>query len=284
MTEELQSLSQQGRLSEEVFCRAFGALCRQLEEDKEGYSPYLFWGTLKNEDESRPDTRMVDPGILQRLCVKATVSPLDADFRTAHAGLLATYGSLLSSTLTPSGYWRDRWLEGYIEHGLALEEGIFSPEPKHGTLLLNVTYFAGRIAFRSDRKRLDQLKALESKAPKSLLDYPFTDVPVISVIETTRGGVKNPIEIHLDFLALRPNAGGYSHLLVYSAKESAEGFLSLINVLPVKEDQFKAWTQASTLGKARPIRAGFSAAILGLAEPHLGDRTLRLSNAAPAAP
>lgn len=278
LSESLQQLAHQGQLTDDIFCKNFKRICDQLKEEREGYGPYLFWGLSENQDPSRPDRPITEPAVLAELFRLASVSPMDPAFHTVHSGMLQSYGTLFSTTLRPEGYARDRWLDHAFEAGLGLAESeYFNPQPEGGTFLSNLTYFAGRIAFRDQPTRLEQLKALEPKVAKKLRKTDYSRFTVATVIETTKGSFENPIEARLDFVTLQPNAAGYSHALVYSVKESEDGAFQLLNVDLIRLDRFRQLSQASSLGSGKTIRPLYGAVILGLKAPRPGTRSLKLA-------
>ncbi|MDS0199137.1 amino acid deaminase [Microbacterium imperiale] len=64
---------------------------------------------------------------------------LTADWPIGNAGLLHVYGYLLSTTPTPYGLKRERWLGGDLATALGLDDEAFLPWPPGPTLLARVT-------------------------------------------------------------------------------------------------------------------------------------------------
>jgi hypothetical protein len=97
-----------------------------------------------------------------------------------HAGLMHTYGYLLSNLETPFGFKRERYTSGSIATGLALEpRDLLSPWPSEGTLLSNLSAIAGDIAAsRSDFARdrfVEHAPAHELTLQTDLVAFPNAD-------------------------------------------------------------------------------------------------------------
>ncbi|MEO0448330.1 MAG: hypothetical protein AAF191_19885 [Verrucomicrobiota bacterium] len=98
------------------------------------------WGWSSNID-SGAKVPVVVPGLLMALGEAAGLggAKKDKDGGLFHAGILHTYGYLLSNVETPFGQKRDRWCQGNLARGLGLPESFLSPEPSSGSLFENVT-------------------------------------------------------------------------------------------------------------------------------------------------
>lgn len=75
---------------------------------------------------------------------------LEATWPVGNAGLLHVYGYLLSTTPTPYGLKRERWLSGELERACGLEAGALLPWAGRGTLLSRVTAAAASLLSRPD--------------------------------------------------------------------------------------------------------------------------------------
>lgn len=64
---------------------------------------------------------------------------LISDWPVGNAGLLHTYGYLLSAEWTPYGWKRERWVDGELATWLGLDPRMLAPIPHEGTLLGNLT-------------------------------------------------------------------------------------------------------------------------------------------------
>lgn len=113
------------------------SLLRQIESD--AATPGLFdaWSLSSNIDAGTKKPT-VKPQLLKRLGELAG-QPIDEENQVANAGMLHTYGYLLSNVRTSFGFKRARWTQSSMERGLGLPKGHISPTPKSGTLLSNLS-------------------------------------------------------------------------------------------------------------------------------------------------
>ncbi|MEZ3155736.1 amino acid deaminase [Microbacterium sp. BWR-S6Y] len=75
---------------------------------------------------------------------------LEATWPVGNAGLLHVYGYLLSTTPTPYGLKRERWLSGELERACGLEVGALLPWAGTETLLARATAVASALLARAD--------------------------------------------------------------------------------------------------------------------------------------
>lgn len=75
---------------------------------------------------------------------------LTAEWPIGNAGVLHVYGYLLSTTPTPYGLKRERWLSGELERACGLETGALLPWAGAETLLSRATAAASALLARSD--------------------------------------------------------------------------------------------------------------------------------------
>ena len=92
------------------------------------------WGLSTVIDENI-DAPVIPRGDFERL---HGLAALDADWPIGNAGLLHSYGYLLSTVQTPYGLKRDRWLDGALARTLGLPADGFLPTGR-GTLLARLT-------------------------------------------------------------------------------------------------------------------------------------------------
>lgn len=104
------------------------------------------------------------------------------------AGVEHTYGYLFSLLHTPFGYKRARWVRDDIEAGFGLPRGTLGPLPKEGTLFSNLTYFAGKVAFResADERELDAVAAGATDVAAELTRFDYVKLLPARVEETVR--------------------------------------------------------------------------------------------------
>lgn len=96
---------------------------------------------------------------------------LDASWPVGNAGLLHVYGYLLSTTPTPYGLKRERWLADDLALACGLFRGAFSPWTGADTLLSRVTAAAASLLSRPDT--IDE--AVEGRSTRIALGDPLPD-------------------------------------------------------------------------------------------------------------
>jgi hypothetical protein len=116
--------------------RSHPAMLNQILEDAECPERFAAWGKSSNLERDA-DRELVHPALLCALCGLAGLEPPHNS--VTNAGLLHTYGYLLSNRRTPFGFKRERWTQPVLETGLNLRPGLLLPVPRSGTLLGNVT-------------------------------------------------------------------------------------------------------------------------------------------------
>jgi len=119
-----------------ILSRLHPALLAAMEDDATHPERFAAWGESSNR-EQEPEIELVHPRLLEALCQVVGLPQPEGD-RT-NAGLLHTYGYLLSNRRTTYGYKRERWTGRDLERGLHLRPGSVAPLPPEGTLLRNVT-------------------------------------------------------------------------------------------------------------------------------------------------
>lgn len=192
------------------------------------------WGKSVNFDE-HAQAVIVDSATLTALFSAAKVAP-------GHAGVTHTYGYLTSTLVTPYGYKRDRWTSGVIERGFGLEPGTLSPAPSTGTLLSNLTGFAGAIAFRADKT--------EREAAARVRRFDLRGLTPVRLTETVGNA-----SIRTDFV---PYLHGDGALLVYSWRDLKAKRSYLITAFPVESKFAVGLFDPRLLGKGRPVSARYN--------------------------
>jgi hypothetical protein len=236
------------------------------------------WGLSLNHDENTGRS-IVDERLLRAFSELVGASAPESAARltlgdaVAHAGVQHTYGYLFSIEKTPYGYKRARWVEGELEAGFGLPAGTLGPEPRSGSFLANVSYFAARLALADHAPTLQALERLEGGVPKELLAIDWRKITATRLRETLRLGGR-VVELRTDFVPWperpsRANAGaGNSHLLIYSARDRTTGAEALgprlITLFPVREDFVERATARGRLGKNQPIQTRYNGAIAGV--------------------
>lgn len=272
----------------------------QLERDRKASGLADLWGTSRNIDESslpttpKPSVTRIVPENLLRAFTSIWPLPFAPDYTEGHAGLTHTYGYLFSTLQTPYGYKRARYVKGEIEAGFGLPAGLLGGLPTSGTLLQNLTYFAGRIAFRpgasespGDARGLQALEAL-AKSPSSgvapaVLNFDYASLKPkrlleqLEIVEPVPPGGKPEwatrihIEMRTDlvpFLHSNPT-GKNSALLIHSIAHWPSGALirvsppapRLITVFPVEASFAERLFDPNALGEKVPMKARYNAVL-----------------------
>ncbi|MBI5597866.1 MAG: hypothetical protein HY928_17410 [Elusimicrobia bacterium] len=223
---ELARAQEEGRALAPLLEELLPGVARQLRADRAREGLKALWGESINFDELAKST-IVPEGVLAVL-EGAFGAPSSGG--RAHAGLEHTYGYVLSTLKTPYGFKRARWVSGELERGLGLPEGTLGPAPKEGTLFANATMLAGRIALRDDEPSLAALKEAGGATAKALADYDYGTLEVTRLEERAAGAA-----LRTDVVRFPHPAVPDTHLLVYSASESAAGRPRLITMFPIAE-------------------------------------------------
>ena len=219
------------------------------------------WGNSLNRDEIT-GTTIVAPHILRAI---GDIAGIECDGDVVHAGLQHTYGYRFSTIETPFGFKRDRWVKPALENGLEIEEPTIRPQPTAGTLLGNLTYFLGRIAFRGQSKEIRILRSLRKNVSQLVADFPFTQQSIVRLTEIFRLGRSRTVIIQSDFVQLaKPRATSPDFLLVYSFRDSSAPFGHLITAFPVTAEFVLEFAAPETLGKRRSVRTRFNGYVHGL--------------------
>lgn len=96
---------------------------------------------------------------------------LTARWPVGNAGLLHVYGYLLSSTPTPYGLKRERWLSGELERACGLDDGALLPWSGSATLLSRATEVAASVLARTDAL----VEAIDGRSVRIAIDQRHPD-------------------------------------------------------------------------------------------------------------
>jgi hypothetical protein len=228
------------------------------------------WGTSINFDENAKGIIIAEP-IIDAVLAKAKVPPRDG--RHVFAGFEHTYGYLLSNLKTPYGYKRLRWVRPDIELGFGLETGSISPTPKSGGLFMNISTFAGTIAFRGHNgPEMAALKILRktSGAARAIRNFDYASLHGRRLTETLAFEGGRTLEIRTDFVPFTKNTGadtgGNSELLIYSMKDSSLPLPYLISAFPIAPGFSDGALAAAGLGEGKPIVTKYNAFVPGVTD------------------
>ncbi len=222
------------------------------------------WGESVNFDESA-QKEILSPEIVDEIIKIFKVQPRKD--RVVHAGLEHAYGYLLSTLQTKYGYKRDRWINPDIELGFALKEGDLSPFPKGGGLFSNLTFIAGKIAFRNEPVALQILENSKwnQGVSSTLKVFDFKKLKPTRLTELISLKEGHQIVLRTDFIPFlfKNNFSKNDAILIYSVKDSSMANpylitmfpLVLSSVLPIPPD---------TLGENKLIKTRWNAFVPGV--------------------
>lgn len=190
-----------------------------------------------------------------------------AGHQLVHAGLEHTYGYLFSLLKTSFGYKRARWVQGEIEQGFGLKPGLFGPRTEAGTLFGNVTYFAGRIAFRNNEERIEVLRKGSKDLASQVRDFDFSKLAPIRAEETVDAkdsiGNVRKVVLRTDLVPFfHPQKD--THLLVYSIVDPSNGGEVLITAFPVNQAFVDLVTKTENLGEGKPVQTRYNGFVEGV--------------------
>ncbi len=245
-------------------------LTKSVKKDAENAAMLAFWGTSINFDEAAK-AEIVNAQIIAAIGQLAG-KPMNG--RYVHAGLIHTYGYLLSNLMTPYGYKRERWTNPTIDDGLGWSTSTISPTPVSGTLLTNVTALAGKIAFRDDARRLNQLNAATTGAAPEIRALDINKLKIRRLTETvswpdekdTRAKLRE-VTLYTDLVKLPLAATGsksLTHILVYSITDSDGEGRKLITVFPMTDAAADAVFTPANLGPDKTVVTRYNAYVPGL--------------------
>jgi len=120
-------------------------LAAALADDRDA-GRFATWGSSTVIDENVGSAVLARP-LFDELHRRAGLS---ARWPVGNAGLLHVYGYLLSTTPTPYGLKRERWLSGELEQACGLPAGSLLPWATAETLLTRATAVATALLARAD--------------------------------------------------------------------------------------------------------------------------------------
>lgn len=241
------------------------AMYNSMNSDSKPGTWLSLWGKSINFDEGKKAI-IVNPKVITQFDQFFRQPTLKVqDKQIAHAGVEHTYGYLLSNLQTAYGFKRARWVHGTLDTGFGLPAGTLAPLPTQGTLLSNVTYFAGRIAFRDEAPALELLKSI-SGVSSALLNYDFGKLKTARLEETIQTP-SGPVVIRTDFVALPKKVETNSHWLIYSVRDARKGAprnSQLITAFPVEASFMDGALKPELLGEDKPISTRYNAYVEGI--------------------
>lgn len=244
-------------------------LAKQFDEDAKDSKHLIgLWGKSLNFD-SGAKKQIISDAIITDLHKKFN---LETDKRIVHAGITHTYGYLFSVLDTPYGYKRKRWVDPTLNYAFTFSGNSLSPETMQGGLLSNVTYFAGKIAFKNEneRARLDKLKNVSAEVKN--FDYSKLN---IKIVEEEINHNTHPVTLRTTLVKLpfKTSTEENDYLLIYSVLSAQKEVL--ITAFPIKKNAFNKIVDPGNMGKNQPIAVRYNAYVDGLMDQKLtGTRKL----------
>lgn len=261
--EHLLSAAHHGRVALRAFREQLPELSEQIERDRE--SPALdLWATSVNYDENAK-TRITDRKLLNAI---GRIARCPIRYGNAyHAGLLHTYGYLLSQVDTPYGKKHERWTSGQLELGLGLPSGSLLDYGGESSLLQNATYLFSSLA--GNRQSVAEIKYLHP----SIRDYDTSRLErrLIREVVEIQGGDRFELDTHL--ISFPVSSSGQVALLVYGVRLGGGPF-RLVTGFPLSEESVGQLLAEEHFGIARSIRPRYNALVEGFPAEAFGTREL----------
>lgn len=249
------------------------AVVGELARDAKAPAMIATWGRALNFNQIAgggfSDDPIVAPAIVDELTALAG-APARKD-RVVHAGVQHTYGYLFSILPTPFGFKRARWVQPTVNDGLGLPAGTIAPVPTAGTLLANVTWLAGAIAFAGEPELEEAHSAPQLVAPAvRALDVTALHTKRLSETVSVAG---RTVELRTDFVDFPHPTPAAATWLVYSIRDA--GTSRLITAFPITAAARDKY-EAAPAGDAVPVTTQYNAWVDGLTGTKLpGRRVLK---------
>lgn len=253
-----------------VLEKKYPNLLKQIQSDSSDLSLLGFWGKSLNFD-SGAKKQILEDQIIFDLEMQFG---LPKDSAVVHAGIMHTYGYLFSTLLTPYGYKRKRWIEPTLNYAFSFKDKGLSPETKEGTLLSNVTYFAGKIAFKNEGDRA-LLSGLKNVSPEVLnFNYSLLSAETLEEEIELNGAAFATLRTTLLPLPKKLEGEENDYLLIYSIFDFKLGKEFLITAFPIRNDAYKKIVSPESLGHNQSISIRYNAYLDGSNQKWIGVRKL----------
>ena len=249
-------------------------LYNQIEKDSTDPVLLNLWGQSLNFD-SGAKKQIINDQIISDLQAKFGIKN---DNKVVHAGITHTYGYLFSILETPYGFKRKRWTDPTLNYAFSFAGNALSPQAEDGAMLTNITYFAGRSAFRNaeSRKALGKLKNVS----KEVLNFDYSKLlsTVLDEQIMNKGVVAATLRTTMVKLILKHTGEANDYLLIYSVLMPHTNEEILITAFPIKEDAYKTITAADQIGANKPISIRYNAFLDGLMNQKLSGSRIIVKN------
>ncbi|HET9626369.1 MAG TPA: hypothetical protein VFP84_33640 [Kofleriaceae bacterium] len=255
-----------------VLARSAPAIVAQLARDATAPKLLAAWGAALNYNQQGGGFSadpIVAPPIVDELTALAGAAPRRD--RVVHAGVQHTYGYLFSVLATPFGFKRARWVQPTINDGFGLPAGTIAPIPAAGTLLGNVTWLAGAIAFAGEPDALANAHSAPQLAAPAVRALDVAALHVQRLTETVEVAGRS-VELRTDFVDFPHPVDANAAWLIYSVRDA--GAARLISAFPITAEARDKYV-AAPLGDAQPITTQYNAWVEGLTGQKLPGRRVR---------
>lgn len=253
-----------------IIARRIPWLARQIGAVSHCRAVLDFWGSSSPVDDNAQES-ILGPAVLRYLAAE-TGARLGA--RAAHAGVLHTYGYLVSAIETPYGRKRDRWVTPRIENGLRIGPGLVRARPTTGSLLFNLTYLLWSIVQHGDSAALARLEPLVEHTAPALARLRYDRFRRARIRERIIGG-STPLELVTDLVGFARGRGWpRASLLIYSLRVGDE--LSLITCFHTTA-RTVADRLAEPCGRSVTIEPRYNAVLPGRMTSARGRRSIEFS-------
>lgn len=219
------SLRVQETSIEETLKNNYPPLWNQISLDKKDPYVFLFWGNSKTSENNK---LIINEAIRTDLFSLFQQNYIE---EYGNAGLIHTYGYLFSTIETPYGFKRERWLMKELNQLLKLEHNQLSLTTDRGTLLANITYFAGKIAFE-ETQDLELIKNVADEV--KTIEY--DKLMKLTITEEDKN-----YKFKTVLISLGNNQTKNSHLLIYSYYDKQLGKDQLITIYPISNESFNSY-------------------------------------------
>ena len=259
---QLLKASKNGRIPLRAFKDCLPAMAAQMKTDRK-CDFFKLWGECENYDEYAQET-IVDPKLLNLIGRAAGYRIRSGG--AYHAGLVHTYGYLLSTLNTRFGFKHERWTDGALEKGLGLSPCQLWSQERSYSLFQNVSFLLYRI-IRENGGILKRVNLSRTNVCPELAEYDYGALQTQSLVENVQAGRKR-WTIRSRIVTL-PNIVGQK-LLVYTIQAGRKPEM-LVTAFPVSS---KAADQllSDDIGEGRPIRLRYNAFISKFPADACGSR------------
>ena len=265
LTKRLLQSASGGRIRICDFERLLPGLASQIRCDVQ--SPWLrIWGRSLNYDEHEKKI-IVDRKILNVIGRIARCKIRDKS--NYHAGLIHTYGYLLSNLPTRYGFKRERWINGQLERCLGLSIPLLPASPGNQSLLQNLSYLLHNFVGQGGTR--NQLARETDYVAPTIVEFDYSKIRRKRILENVQVGQSRRIELRTDLISLPK--GDWHSLLIYSHQYNQQ--VRIITTFPIGRETESELLKQET-GRNVLIRPRFNLFFPGLPRAGMkGTRTVQ---------